>query len=191
MTCFRLLNALALPSNSSHFPSVLTSAVLYVLYVSRWWDRKKMGFFLQKWNIILNLSYCRSHTFFLTSFIKKTPLVLVCLEGTLFPYPKHTRRSRSLFYTFTLFFVVGELWVLSKVPIYPTVQTVCINSSYHYNVLPSPWDVRVCVSTPIYVPWHPSSVRAQCLTILLFKHFALCGTITGSSYCSAKCKMLK
>ena len=34
-------------------------------------------------------------------------------------------------------------------------------------------------------------VRAQCLTILLFKHFALCGTITGSSYCSAKCKMLK
>jgi hypothetical protein len=34
-------------------------------------------------------------------------------------------------------------------------------------------------------------VRAQCLTILLFKHFALCGTITGSSYCSVKCKMLK
>jgi hypothetical protein len=28
-------------------------------------------------------------------------------------------------------------------------------------------------------------VRAQCLTILLLKHFALCGTITGSSYCSA------
>ncbi len=34
-------------------------------------------------------------------------------------------------------------------------------------------------------------VRAQCLTILLFKHFALRGTITGSRYCSAKCKMLK
>ncbi len=35
------------------------------------------------------------------------------------------------------------------------------------------------------------SVRAQCLTILLFKHFAPGGTITGSSYCSARCKMLK
>jgi hypothetical protein len=33
-------------------------------------------------------------------------------------------------------------------------------------------------------------VRAQCLTILLLKHFALCGTITGSSYCSSECKML-
>ncbi len=35
------------------------------------------------------------------------------------------------------------------------------------------------------------AVRAQCLTILLFKHFAPCGTITGSSSCSAKCIMLK
>ncbi len=34
------------------------------------------------------------------------------------------------------------------------------------------------------------TVRAQCLTILLQKHFALCGTTTGSSYCSENCKML-
>jgi hypothetical protein len=33
-------------------------------------------------------------------------------------------------------------------------------------------------------------VRAQCITILVLKHFALCGTITGSSYCSTKCQML-
>ncbi len=33
-------------------------------------------------------------------------------------------------------------------------------------------------------------VRAQCLTILILKNFALFGTITGSSYCSGKCKML-
>jgi hypothetical protein len=31
--------------------------------------------------------------------------------------------------------------------------------------------------------WNNDWIR---LTILLLKHFALCGTITGSSYCSAK-----
>jgi hypothetical protein len=36
--------------------------------------------------------------------------------------------------------------------------------------------------------WHLWELSA--LPILLQKHFALCGTITGSSYCSTKCKMI-
>jgi hypothetical protein len=50
-------------------------------------------------------------------------------------------------------------------------------------VHPSPGSFGSTVTELIFV-------RAQCLTILILKHFALCGKITGSSYCSGKCKML-